>query len=121
PRSTPFPYTTLFRSRLDPAFAPAAIRGRDRFPAAVPADGGRGRSRPGPSAGHGMGHSARSRPGPALPRPGRGARRRAVGPGEGRQDIADPRPLGRTDPALAGVANATDAKATRRTQRTLDG
>ena len=48
------PGVALWR-RLDPAFPPAAIRRRYRFPAAFPADGGRGRARPGKRADHRVG------------------------------------------------------------------
>ena len=60
------------RQRLDPASAPAAIRGRHRLPAAVPRNGGRNRPRPRRGAGHGVGRAGRSRPSQALSRPGRG-------------------------------------------------
>src|SRR5205823_7654593 len=43
------------REWLDPAFPPPAIRRRDRFPAAISANGCRGRARPGRGAGHRMG------------------------------------------------------------------
>src|SRR3712207_8234404 len=57
PRSTLFPYTTLFRSGRDPARGhaaqaarrlpwPAAVRGHERDGDAQPARGGRGRGRP---------------------------------------------------------------------------
>src|SRR3712207_7625343 len=42
PRSTLFPYTTLFRSRADHEGAPAGVRGRDE-PADPAPDGGLGR------------------------------------------------------------------------------
>ena len=76
------------RRRLDPAFAPAAIRGRDRLPAAIPPDGRRGRARPRHLPGHGVGHPARYRPGAALHRPRGQPRRRATDRRQGRQDHA---------------------------------
>jgi probable F420-dependent oxidoreductase len=86
------------RQWLDPAFAPSAIRGRDRLPAAIPGDDQGSRPRLRRGAGHGLGGAARSRPAQALSRAGGQPRRRAAGAGAGRQDIADPRSLGGTDP-----------------------
>src|SRR5881392_2570248 len=83
---------------LDPAFPPSAIRRRDRFPAAISANGGRGRARPGRGAGHRMGGPRECRPATALSRPRRGARRREPPRRTCCKDAAEARPLGRADP-----------------------
>src|SRR5579885_1812806 len=93
------------RRRLDSAFAPAAIRGRDRLPAAIPADGGGSRPRPCRGAGDGVGRGARPRPHPALPRPGRGARRRQPAGRGCRQDAAAARRLGPDHPHSGGLSH----------------